>query len=48
MSERPESKAEAQVRKYGRVLPNMTRKPRSKYDARGGLVRTKYGEGRRG
>ncbi len=51
MSERtfPESRAEAQIRKYGRVLPNMTRKRscRSKYDGRGGLVRTKYGEGRR-
>ncbi len=42
-----ESKAEAQRRKYGRVLPNMTRKSRSKYDGRGNLKRVKYGEGRR-
>ncbi len=44
-----ESKAEAQIRKYGRVLPRRERGKgsRSKYDGKGNLMRTKYGEGRR-
>ncbi len=47
MSERPESKAETQIRKYGRVLPRRATVSRSKYDGRGNLKRVKYGEGRR-